>query len=87
MVINVRLAVQVLNKSVTKYYEYYPEELHGTTELCEKMDRFFDCLNVRNQKGWSNTNLSYDHSKILTMKDFIGWKMYFKNTYLTGKLV
>lgn len=69
MVINVRLAVQVLNKSVTKYYEYYPEELHGTTELCEKMDRFFDCLNVRNQKGWSNTTF------LTTIPKYWQWKI------------
>ena len=48
---NVRLAVQVLSESVAKILrEYYPQELHGTAELCEKMDKFFDYLNVRNEK-------------------------------------
>ena len=69
---NVRLAVQILHKSVAEDYEYYPEELHGTAELCGKTDKFFDCLNVQNQKGWSNANLSYNHSKIMTTKDLIG---------------
>ena len=48
---NVRLAVQVLSESVSKILqEYYPQEFHGTAELCEKIDKFFNCLNVRNQK-------------------------------------
>ena len=47
---NVRLAVQVLSESVSNIlYEYYPDA-HGTAELCVYMDKFFDCLNVRNRK-------------------------------------
>lgn len=47
---NVRLAVQVLSESVSNIlYEYYPDA-HGTAELCLYMDKFFDCLNVRNRK-------------------------------------
>ena len=44
----VRLATQVLSQSVANVLRnYYPADTHGTAELCEYMDKFFDCLNVR----------------------------------------
>ena len=47
---NVRLATQVLSQTTANIlYNYYPEETHGSAEFCEKMNKFFDCLNVRNQ--------------------------------------
>ncbi|XP_065673608.1 uncharacterized protein LOC136090694 [Hydra vulgaris] len=47
---SVRYATQVLSASVANVlYKYYPPETHVTAELCSIMDRFFDCLNVRNQ--------------------------------------
>ena len=47
---NVRLAAQTLSSTVANILkEYYPAETHGTSQLCENMDKFFDCLNVRNQ--------------------------------------
>ena len=49
-VMNVKLATQILSESVSKLLqEYYPADTHGTADLCLFMDRFFDCLNVRNQ--------------------------------------
>ena len=46
---NVRLATQTLSESVGKIlYQRYPEA-HATAELCIKMDKFFDILNVRNE--------------------------------------
>ena len=73
---NVRLVIQVFSKSVAKILqEYYAQELHGRAELCEKIDKFFDWTYETNKKVWSNANLSYNPTKVLVMKDFIGWKM------------
>ena len=47
---NVKLATQVLSQTTANIlFNYYPEEKHGTAEFCDKMNTFFDCLNVRNQ--------------------------------------
>ena len=47
---NVSIAVQVLSSSVANVlHNYYPQETHGTAELCVCMDNFFDCTNVSNQ--------------------------------------
>eukprot|EP00794_Sanderia_malayensis_P011563 gene11563-12758_t len=47
----VHLAVQVLSSSVAAVLrEYGPKEASATAEFCEKMDMFFDCLNVRDTK-------------------------------------
>ena len=49
-VMNVRFATQILSESVANILcEYYPQGTQATSELCDKMDKFFDCLNVRNQ--------------------------------------
>ena len=55
-VMNVQLATQILSKSVAMVlYEYYPQEMHATDELCDFMDSFFDCMNVRNQVEGTKT--------------------------------
>ena len=47
-VMRVNLAAQVLSASVAVVLkEFGPPEAVATAELCEKMDAFFDCLNVR----------------------------------------
>lgn len=47
----VNLASQILSESVGKTLkEFGPKEARGTAEFCLQMDRFFDCLNVRNTK-------------------------------------
>jgi len=47
---NVRLATQILSLSVANILKtYYPQDTHKTAELCNIMDKFFDCANVRNQ--------------------------------------
>ena len=47
---NVKLTTQVLSQTMANVlFNYYPDETHGSTEFCAKMNRFFDCLNVRNQ--------------------------------------
>ena len=47
---NVKLATQVLSQTTANIlFNHYPNETHGSAEFCEKMNKFFDCLNVRNQ--------------------------------------
>ena len=47
---NVRLATQILSESVSCILrEYYPAGTFGTSELCHYANKFFDCLNSRNQ--------------------------------------
>ena len=47
---NVSMAAQVLSNSAANILRtYYPPETHGTAMLCDVMDQFFDCTNVRNQ--------------------------------------
>lgn len=46
----VRLAAQVLSQSVSKVLkQYYPAGTKGTSDLCQFINHFFDCLNVRNE--------------------------------------
>lgn len=47
-VMRVNLAAQVLSASVSAVLKSFgPPESHGTAKLCEMVDKFFDCLNVR----------------------------------------
>ena len=47
-VMRVNLAAQVLSASVSAVLKSFgPPESHGTATLCEMIDKFFDCLNVR----------------------------------------
>ena len=48
-VMRVRLAAQVLSQTVgTCLNNFGPPGTAGTTKFCIMMDKFFDCLNVRN---------------------------------------
>ena len=48
-IMNVCLAVQILSSSVAHVLrEYGPPEAAGTVNVCELMDKYFDCMNVRN---------------------------------------
>ena len=50
-VMRVNLAAQVLSKTVGNVLNNLdPEETAGTGKFCLMMDKFFDCLNVRNTK-------------------------------------
>ena len=50
-VMRVRLAAQVLSETVGNVLNHFgPPEAAGTAEFCLMMDKFFDCLNVRNTK-------------------------------------
>ena len=45
----VKLAVQVLNSSVSKIsLNFGSEDMNETAKYCEMWDNFLDCLNVRN---------------------------------------
>ena len=47
----VNLAAQVLRETVGNVLNNFgPEEAAGTGKFCLMMDKFFDCLNVRNTK-------------------------------------
>lgn len=49
-VMNVRLAAQILSQSVSNILRLkYPVETHVAAQICEYMDKFFDCANTRNQ--------------------------------------
>ena len=46
---NVGLAVQVLSDSVGNVLLFFcSPDSHGTSNFCLMMDKFFDCMNVRN---------------------------------------
>ena len=48
-VMRVRLAAQVLSETVEKVLKHFsPPEADGTAQFCIMMDKFFDCLNVKN---------------------------------------
>ena len=48
-VMNVKLAAQVLSTSVSVALQTFaPPETLETAKFCEMMDKYFDCLNVRN---------------------------------------
>ena len=50
-VMRVNLAAQVLSETVGNVLNNFgPEEAEGTGQFCIIMDKFFDCLNVRNTK-------------------------------------
>ena len=47
----VKLAAQVLSDSVGEILERFgPSEANKTGQFCIKMDKFFDCCNLRNTK-------------------------------------
>ena len=47
----INLAAQVLSENVGNALNSFgPEEAEGTGKFCIMMDKFFDCLNVRNTK-------------------------------------
>lgn len=53
-VMNVRLAAQILSSTVGKILlQFGPAEASETASFCLLMDKFFDCMNVRNTKEWN----------------------------------
>ena len=88
-VMNVRLATQVLSSSVANIlFDYYPRQTHATAKLCQNMNKFFDCLNVRNQtEGQTsrNSNLlpyrfSNDPRFDWLQNDFLGYLRSWKDS-------
>ena len=56
----VYLATQILSASVgTTLKEFGPETASGTSDFCLMMDKFFDCLNVRNPDEWKSKGKDY----------------------------
>ena len=50
-VMRVNLAAQLLSETVGNVLNNFgPEEAEGTGQFCIMIDKFFDCLNVRNTK-------------------------------------
>ena len=50
-VMNVKLAAQILSSTVScTLQKFGPPDAQGTAKFCEMMDKFFDCLNVRNTR-------------------------------------
>ena len=48
-IMGVHLAAQVLSDTVAVCMDKFgPPEVSATAKFCSMMDRFFDCLNVRN---------------------------------------
>ena len=59
-VMRVYLATQILSASVgTTLKEFGPETASGTSDFCLMMDKFFDCLNVRNPDEWKSKGKDY----------------------------
>ena len=51
-VMRVNLAAQVLSDTVGNVlHQFGPPEATGTANFCLMMDKFFECLNVRNTVG------------------------------------
>ncbi|XP_047124807.1 uncharacterized protein LOC124807192 isoform X3 [Hydra vulgaris] len=91
-VMNVRLAAQILSKSVSNVLRLkYPTETHVTAQICELMDKFFDCTITRNQKEgimkrkefllpYRNVNdARFDWLKNTFLKYFETWQENIKN--------
>ena len=88
----VRYATQILSSSVANVItQYYPQDWQSTASLCHFMDRFFDCLNVRNQnegktkrkeflKPFRDVNdPRFDWLKNDFLNFFLNWKENIKN--------
>ena len=55
-VMRVRLAAQVLSETVGSVLNSFgPVDAVGTARFCLMMDKFFDCLNVKNTEKLSKT--------------------------------
>ena len=81
-VMNVRLAVQTLSKSVAIVLtKYFGPETHGTAQLCDIVNTFFDICNIRYKKEGSRNRKaemmeieSKDDPRLAWLKDeFLGY--------------
>ena len=58
---NVRLAGQMLNTTVSKVFPNYgPENIAGTAEFCLRLDKFFDIMNVSSRTASSRKLKAFD---------------------------
>ena len=88
----VRLAAQVLSSSVAAVLRtFYPEEKSATAEFCDKVDQFFDCLNVRScleherkRKPFLKPYISVDDERFEWLKEeFLGYLKQWKESIST----
>ena len=83
-VMRVNLAVQVLSETVGNVLNSFgPEETAGTAKFCIMVDKYFDCLNVRNtteqitkRKPFLKSYYSIDDARFEWLDKFI---QYFKS--------
>ena len=83
LVMRVNLAAQVLSETVGNVLNSFgPEETAGTAKFCIMVDKFFDCLNVRNttehitkRKPFLKPYYSIDDARFEWLDEFI---QYFK---------
>ena len=80
-VMRVNLAVQVLSETVGNVLKQFgPAEAAGTSKFCLMMDKFFDCLNVRNtvehehkRKPFLKPYVSVDDERFTWLDNFLDY--------------
>ena len=85
-VINVHLAAQVLSDSVGNVLlSFCSPDSHGTANFCLAMDKFFDCMNVRNTseqilkaKPFLKPYKSTDDEKFIWLDQFLEYLRFWK---------
>ena len=79
-VMNVKLAAQVLSTSVSVALQTFaPPEALETAKFCEMMDKYFDCLNVRNTTEAISKQKPFLNPYTSVHDERFGW---FTNTFL-----
>ena len=87
-VMRVRLAAQVLSETVGKVLNSFgPPEAAGTAQFCIMMDKFFDCLNVKNtvehtlkRKPFLKPYDSIDDERFAWLDDFLSYFALWKDS-------
>lgn len=90
-VMRVRLAAQVLSETVGNVLNQFgPAEASGTAEFCLKMDKFFDCLNVKNttehalkRKPFLRPYESVDDERFAWLESFLSYFQKWKESIET----
>ena len=87
-VMRVNLAAQVLRETVDNVLnDFGPEEAGGTGKFCLMMDKYFDCLNVRNikqhitkRKPFLKPYESIDDARYIWLDEFLNYFKLWKNS-------
>ena len=93
-VMRVNLAVQVLSETDGNVLNSFgPEETAGTAKFCIMVDKFFDCLNVRNttehitkRKPFLKSYYEIDDARFEWLDEFIQYFSYGKNLSRKGMM-